>query len=1836
MQFKTEPFKTTIMPFNSFHKKSIIKDISPLYLHKSLYNDLVYVSYKSEMTNKCVIEIRDKDMNKVSVANNRFDMNEDIILIDETETHLFFVSDICTIYCYNKSDTRKPELVYDNLMPDMPDTMIYYKMTANNDKHIIILVNNKVWVFNKRNREIEYTYDDIFNMNDYFFITTKDGFYLDDVNNDNIITKDRAMSKEGTIIEPLFIDAIDDTLLLCCKNTYTVPNSKNSVKKLCHDYFLFVLKYDESYIIDKENDYITTKAGDKLGTGYKLNSFQITEGYIPTCMVTLDKYAVLGLRNDNERILSFVDIPKLLGTNGSTLNVDDYKKYGTDFKNANFTTVARDNTYIYAGSENGDITIFNISDVYKTEECKLITSNNDFVVDKNDEFISFIHGSDIELTYTGTSKFFLNNVCNGKIDIISVDNRYLYAVSPRNHDITIYVRHTKPFIVHDSEILNTYITDNKYVIIYKNIIDHDDSLIKFRYRIRLITESDDIILKQWSHYHYARLEVDDQFQINLENIHDYNCKLLIEIEDINGICVSTEHELDMLLDKECRMFSNKIIIPYKTVPDKDLKMEYGLYRMINGVLVLIDSNEYNILSSYRTEWLVNITEDLVYEYDEETKTSTSKISPHINTEPVTSHNFDYIEIPVPDIDDVLYLTYTFKSEDGWEKRNPDNGEYYIYDMSDFYRPKAIGKADGGISVVDKFNILDLSYGPGVELVRSLLLRADSGNTYEMTVTNEGAVKLEKVNTISENVADNATLCFRILEQDNYELGIKAPDGKVWDFDVILTSNGRTTKSVLDDEYLFLYKNDYNIPDIESIVKALSNPIKTAYINKETINDYRLTDKYDKYGEPVNNDHKLGYTMHTEGLAEETFKDHSHFFNVYIDGLKLPSKFIEMDVDKRGEYSVKFLYDELNPNYKDKDIEIELMHSDNINTENVVKRVKIQTEKDIEDLYNGDYQLYIPTLQKGLELKEFKLFIEYPLTNSVYRIDNCNFVIKKDKLNPSKIFIKLKNYILNNIGCNLVLTTVDVDRQLMYAIDGDKEYLTSKKLDNIVTKYGENLTPKTKPYYYVPLMKYDKYGNLTYYYSDNIKSFNVVVDGYTLMPNVDYTLVNFYLHSHMPSFILFNDVLYPGTNVEIVFNDNDVSDVITLIDNDSPIVTINDGHNMFIEGCFSVFVEGKKLFKNQYRILDHQNIQLLVNNYKRVIIKFQYKGYENLSSLIEILYSRRSNPGLYSVNKTRDIDVPELTYNSYLDQIGYKDEKRIGKLYLIEAYADKCFKNKEDAIFNCNTIDDKMFDVHIDCNLNYELSYINNDIIIDSNECYNRNDFTMTSMPLDGFDMKEEDFVDDTPPIFIEQPSVKEINVVPGEVLVTFRVQDAESIFFKYEKSLDGEKYSNIDNDVVIAGNRVLVYLKNLDPGSHTVQFMAINETGLKTESENIIFVVAGDGNTNPVFNKQPKLISSVNDLNAKFMIDAYEPYGDPMYISIFINDQEIPLGEFKDHVNNNIFECEFNNYGTYRISFGLRNMENQRFRRSREFIVEFIENKAPVIEKDENGNRFILDNIDHHEQYATTHITVNDSDTDKSSIKITPYINGNIAYNYKTNIVNNMIYIYFDKLKPGDYVLKLIVDDGLTKIEDLNTIEFTLRDLTLNIEDIGYNKGIQNLKFDKFGNLSFKYTIKDQNNMGLKHEISYNGFRYTEIKPIKYNDTYVFIGNIGTKLNTITNLHVKITNSIGKTLILNYPGNAITLPKNEPIRISPDVFIEINNDERIFVRYTAINPENDLLYVYYSLDDRPWIRAYPREVNNIGSYKFAISDITKGSHTLRVKVSDKITDVISRYVSFEL
>jgi hypothetical protein len=267
-------------------------------------------------------------------------------------------------------------------------------------------------------------------------------------------------------------------------------------------------------------------------------------------------------------------------------------------------------------------------------------------------------------------------------------------------------------------------------------------------------------------------------------------------------------------------------------------------------------------------------------------------------------------------------------------------------------------------------------------------------------------------------------------------------------------------------------------------------------------------------------------------------------------------------------------------------------------------------------------------------------------------------------------------------------------------------------------------------YFLPLLTISNNGNLINYYAKQSSSVEVVVDGYTLIPEVDYTLINLVLHEQIPSFILFKKALVNNTKVEVTFNDDNMIKSITKNDiyNGTTILNENDynNFNIFLYNTYDKFVDGIKvpniyenglssdIYSSEFEKREHEYVKFYLqdNSFVRFLITL-FK----LKIKTEDITIPRSEEGTV----TKDNYFPRHTTNK--NSIYLKDNTE-GLLYLLFELVDTSINDNTDIVIDCNNVNQESMleDIELDCNKSYSLPYIEKDIKINCNHDYNIQDY----------------------------------------------------------------------------------------------------------------------------------------------------------------------------------------------------------------------------------------------------------------------------------------------------------------------------------------------------------------------------------------------------------------------------------------------------------------------------------------------------------------------------------
>lgn len=928
----------------------------------------------------------------------------------------------------------------------------------------------------------------------------------------------------------------------------------------------------------------------------------------------------------------------------------------------------------------------------------------------------------------------------------------------------------------------------------------------------------------------------------------------------------------------------------------------------------------------------------------------------------------------------------------------------------------------------------------------------------------------------------------------------------------------------------------------------------------------------------------------------------------------------------------------NPEYEvyqpEEPIEIELNHRNNTAAEYDISKRLIETETDEEELYNGTFAMYFNKAGEYIRWDDLSLYIRFNHTEYYTRIDRANWALRM--VNQNKVLIQFKNYIFNTIGSEILLTTKNVNRTITLNLQ--------EKLDN------------SKPYYYVPLVQYDELGNLQTFYTDDISQFEVVVDGYTLTPKVDYCLVNYYLHSHMPSMLVFNECLKPSSKVEIAFSESDVYKTF-VFDNpsNSEWVIIKDNTHMFVSKTFTVMCDGRKLDPSQYLIVDRKRLRLLVPNRKKIIVRFNYKKYKNINKILQLLH----NDDQFIDQSEKYMKTPSI-FNGEKYK-GSEEDPSEGRVYFIEAWSDKKFNNYEDAIFDCNVENPDILDTPIDEELCYNLDYINNDIVIDANETYDKWNFTEFIEPgLEPLPPLEEE---NEEPVIVSQPELTDIHefsetdpdtgeIIGGTVIIEFTVDDNHQNFFSYERSIDGDAYEfiypyesrDLSIDVKEDGtyrlaNRTIYDTIKLLRGTHTVSYR-VCDGDLCTETETLTIRMGNASSSNPIFSMQPKLLSEVYYNDCQIGMRVFNP-NDAIVegentISMFVCvDPETDILEWTpvNYVIDSslVYLINMNlTYGKHTIHFKIIDSLGYE-KTSVPLKFTLIKIEPPTI-----TSPLVNTNIDYVAQTANFELIAVSNNPNHPYLEVRVYLDDEIINDAIVEREGDKYYINLIEQYPGDHNIYVELYDGLyTRVS--NTVNFSLN--SRYVEPV-FTKQLEVVSIDKHGNLELIFKAEDPNDSELTYTLEYIAVHSDAADdPFRKNIKYVVQPDydddknaiiklkLGSEVINISNIIVTVTNS-NRLSVRSNPIESLVIPSNTPAIIhGVDTQVYYN---RVILQVIYSNLDEDIIESYLSIDGSPYV-IY----DNAIEYERIVLDFNidePGEHTIKIRLFDGSTYANSEFI----
>ena len=489
----------------------------------------------------------------------------------------------------------------------------------------------------------------------------------------------------------------------------------------------------------------------------------------------------------------------------------------------------------------------------------------------------------------------------------------------------------------------------------------------------------------------------------------------------------------------------------------------------------------------------------------------------------------------------------------------------------------------------------------------------------------------------------------------------------------------------------------------------------------------------------------------------THKDHFNLSNIYINGKKLyKSNYTQKDLFN-GLLETLVPVRNLNQIMTDTDLSsfelnknsingkynvlIEILAKKLIGNEKILSRFKVYSlEEKLEVITNKgiikpmkSYDLGIPTKLVINEDGNEVIIEEAPYNQYILKVydttisndiepHNIRLYVKTTgeefirRINPNYYTIKLdRDYGFINI-ISLGTDIFEVGNEIILMTDGISDNLN---MFNDLSNSPYDIES-------IPMLTMNRDTNELFSLPvDTASDIEVIIDGYTLYPEIDYTLINQEgSMENIPPLLVFRRKLKKSSKVELnllgknsghikYFNSTARDENGNKTNN---IITMDDDNMLFIPNKFSVYIDNLRYPNKNIEIINTKTIKIKeVDNIKNIMIRFNIEEHTHLKEIIDD-YKYKVNNTLYK-NSSIFIDNyyhsnKDKRMDSNFDEnccIQNSNTNSTRKLLL----QGKLKPNKTN-IINCN--DEKSMDYN--CFINNEeiiTQYINKSIEIDSNK-----------------------------------------------------------------------------------------------------------------------------------------------------------------------------------------------------------------------------------------------------------------------------------------------------------------------------------------------------------------------------------------------------------------------------------------------------------------------------------------------------------------------------------------
>ena len=507
---------------------------------------------------------------------------------------------------------------------------------------------------------------------------------------------------------------------------------------------------------------------------------------------------------------------------------------------------------------------------------------------------------------------------------------------------------------------------------------------------------------------------------------------------------------------------------------------------------------------------------------------------------------------------------------------------------------------------------------------------------------------------------------------------------------------------------------------ELLLTELEQGPKTEFLKDNTYtptiipiskHDIKLTDD-SKLGNIISGEGEVGYLSFPirSDYAKHLYKSDTLIMDIYINGYRLPRTNSQQQYNLetgalRVDYPVRDLQkiltskqinDLFDKNISDAACGVTMIAV--VRRKSLISTELLLCSYTVSDTYQNDIEalqgngIYIPfkTNHNNLTQAQLRLFIRNKGDNLISRYNPSNYTLTLD-LKNKQILVQLLGTTNLGIGSELIIV--------------DSGYLT-----NTVKYVNTNTTYRMDS---LPLVYFDSDNNIYNGLTAKAEDLDVMVNGLTLIPMKDYTVIEPTL-INTPTMLIFKNYIPVGSTVEVNYLPENCQRVVTW---SKPAVgttnkfSLDDERNVFVKGTFETFVNNLKIDEAKVQVLNNRTIAINVANPRNVMVRFSNKPHSNLK-LIE------------DSCKFNTIDINDNNYHSGIgdselslfDTTSLGRSTDIGKVALYDLLEDERnnHQQNEPIILDCNESSTLLTDIYLDSKY-IENQYLTRDLIIDANE-----------------------------------------------------------------------------------------------------------------------------------------------------------------------------------------------------------------------------------------------------------------------------------------------------------------------------------------------------------------------------------------------------------------------------------------------------------------------------------------------------------------------------------------